>query len=122
MNCFPIALQAASTEEDFQTEIDLFAELAGSVLSFAEKVASTIATKHEAVMTAPLNEAQKVRLAQDPETPTSLLTELSSDKSSAVRNQLIFNPSTPSSVLSKLANDKDQFVRAQARMRATMAA
>lgn len=120
---FPIAVQAGpNNNEDFRPEIDLVAELAGSVIDFAGSMLARVKAGRKSAAVSPQSEAQRLRIAQNPETPAAVLIQLSADSSSAVRSALVFNPAVPASVLFALASDEDRFVRAQAQARISMAA
>ena len=119
---FPIALQAGNTTEDFRPEVDLVAELAGSVLDFAGGMLSRVRRAKNATQIHTTSEAQRLRIAQNPETTAAVLIQLSADSSSAVRSALIFNPALPHAALVTLSHDADRFVSAQARTRISMAA
>ncbi len=125
---FPIALQATTNDEsNNQIEIDLIAELAGSVIDFTSGLIARLQIKKRNQQMSSSNgmiltEDQKILLAHDPRTSADVLSILGNDNSSAVRNELIFNPMTPSAVLIKLASDSDHFVSAQARTKISMAA
>jgi hypothetical protein len=118
MSSFPIAVKSPEMNESVQFEVDLVAELAESVIDFTSRLFSRTQDKPPVELT----EAHKLALARNPETPASMLLDLSNDTNSAVRNELVFNPLVPATVLFKLASDNDQFIRAQARTRISMAA
>ena len=123
---FPISIQATHYEEASQDESDLIGEVADSLADWAGALFKRLAAKSNIQMATNkgmfLTEDQKIMLAQNPDTNTVLLENLSDDQNSEVRNAIVANPATTNIILSKLAHDSDRFVSVQARTRISMAA
>ncbi|MBX9722876.1 MAG: hypothetical protein K2X81_15855 [Candidatus Obscuribacterales bacterium] len=123
---FPISIQAGHSDDFKGKDGDLIGELADTVIDFTSallaklKMPAQNQTSKGNVQLASVQ--QRLLLAQNTETSTQILDNLSSDNSSEVRIAVVFNSSTPVSVLIKLAHDTDRFVSAQAKTQLSMAA
>ena len=53
----------------------------------------------------------RISVAENPNTPTGVLTELAKDSDYIVRRNAARNPNTPADVLTELAKDSDYIVR-----------